>query len=638
MCGISLLWDEQMPGPMRARLAQAMAESLRHRGPDGYGLWANAGAKLAITHRRLAIQGLGEQGAQPMVDPRGRYVLCYNGELFGALGLRAELIREGAVFRGGSDTEILLHALARWGVPETLSRIRGQFAFTWYDIVSQRLFLVRDRTGIRPLYYAASGRRLAVASEQKALLLLDWVDRSPRPEAMLRYLVLSRTDDVPGETLLAGVRSLPAGHWAEWDGSALRVHRYYRAEAEATPTTIEMVRDELSRAVAEQLVGDVPIGAMVSGGLDSSSVALLADRARAAANVSTRIHLFAYHDTLAEFDERLYQRAVLSSFTSPHEVHWITSSPAELGAAFERYIHHQEEPYGDVSSYAEYCIAAEAARQGVKVMLSGLGGDEVFAGYGAYLGPIMLDLVAERRFSAAVDLLRVAPSLGAVKGSQVALGAVYHALPARLRNALTAARASRAVRLSPSLALAASRDAYRAYHTHDGAPRTNSALRGSLESWSVPRYLAHSDRMGLAFGVEGRVPLLDEDVIRVAWGVPVAERLGKSGLKASLRAAADVLPPLVRDRAWKLGFHAPLRAYVAALEGQLEEGYRVSRAALGAAPPWGTLGFHARWLWGNLGAYLTWVARSPRATTRDVADGAAPVVAADGPIHVSGGA
>src|SRR6185436_6495404 len=139
-------------------------------------------------------------------------------------------------------------------------------------------------------------------------------------------------------------------------------------------------------------------------------------------------------------------------------------------------------------------------------------------------------------------------------------------------------------RLPPALSLAAARDAYRAYHLHDGARPTNAALRGSLESWSVPRYLAHSDRMGLAFGVEGRVPLLDEGVIRAAFGVPAAERLGSSGLKASLRkAAAHVLPKLVQERAWKLGFHAPLRAYVAALSGPLFEGYRTAQAALGSA-------------------------------------------------------
>ena len=614
MCGIALLWDESVSAPLRALLARAMADEIRHRGPDGEGLFAPDEAPLVLAHRRLAIQGLGEQGAQPMVHPDGLGALCYHGELFGAAPLRAELARAGVVFRGTSDTEVLLHALARFGVAGALARVRGQFAFAWYDARARRLFLARDRVGVRPLYYATRGPRLAVASEQKALLLLDWVDRAPRPEAMLRYLILSRTDDIPGETMLRGVRSLPPGHYAEWNGRAFVIRRYYRADTAAPRASVAEVRAELERAVEEQLVGDVPIGAMVSGGLDSSSVALLADKARREAGVSARLHLFAYHDELAEQDERAYQRAVLEAMQSPHEVHWVSSSPAALGAAFDRYVHHQEEPYGDVSSYAEYCIAEEAARSGVKVVLSGLGGDEVFVGYGAYIGPLMIELLGRGRLDAALELLRVAPPAFGVTRAQVLAGAGYHALPGKLRNALTAARSSHGVLRGRALTMAATSDAFAAYHPHDGALATNAALRGSLESWSIPRYLAHSDRMGLAHGVEGRVPLLDEGVIRAAWGIPAEARVGKTGLKASLReAAGHVLPPLVRDRAWKLGFHAPLRAYVAALDARLAAGYQAARATLGAAPPWSSLDCFGRWRWGNLGAYLVWVAARPRA-------------------------
>ncbi|MEO5726915.1 MAG: asparagine synthase (glutamine-hydrolyzing) [Byssovorax sp.] len=621
MCGISLIWDERSPSVARARLAQAMAEAIRHRGPDGHGLWAEPNAPLAIAHRRLAIQGLGEQGAQPMVHPGGRGVLCYNGELFGAHRVRAALVGEGVVFRGESDTEVLMHALAHWGVESTLAQVSGQFAFIWYDEVRRRLYLARDRMGIRPLYLARSGGRLAVASEQKGLLLLPWVDRTPRPEAMLRYLILGRTDDVPGETMLAGIRALPAGHWAEWDGASLTEHRYYRAGTPVPRTTVTDVREHLERAVTEQLVGDVPVGAMVSGGLDSSTVALLADRARLEGGVSSKIHLFAYHDERAEHDERAYQRAVLEAMKSPHEVHWVTSTPARLAADYERYVHHQEEPYGDISSYAEYTIAHEAARHGVKVLLNGLGGDEVFVGYPSFLGPLMLDVLHERRFAEAVEILRVTPSLGDISRFNAVFAAVYHALPARLRNTLMAARAGRFGGLPRALTRKAARDAFRDYHLHDGRGAINAALRGSIESWSIPRFLAHSDRMGLAAGVEGRVPLLDEGVIRAAWGIPAAERCGVTGLKASLRAAAaSVLPVLVRDRAWKLGFHAPVNAYVGALEGPLREGHRSVELVLGGAPPWETMSPAARWLWGNLGAYLQWVKQRPLAPALDAVE------------------
>jgi asparagine synthase (glutamine-hydrolysing) len=620
MCGIALIWDEQIPKVARARIAQAMADTLRHRGPDGQGLTVEAAVPLAMAHRRLAIQGLGDQGAQPMAHPDGRGVLLYNGELFGADGLRAALAGEGVVFQGSSDTEILLHALARWGVEGTLAGISGQFAFAWFDAARRTLFLARDRVGIRPLYYAESEGRLAVASEQKALLLLRWVDRTPRPEALLRYLALGRTDDVPGETMLAGIRSLPAGHYAEWDGTTLRAHRYYRTATPVPASTVTDVRAHLERAVAAQLVGDVPLGATVSGGLDSSTVALLADRARLASGASTKLHLFAYHDALAEKDERPYQQYVLEAMKSPHEVHWVSSSPARLRDGFERYIHHQEEPYGDVSSYAEYAVADEAARHGVKVLLSGLGGDEVFLGYPTFLAPLLLDLVAEGRVAEALSVLHVTPSLGDISAWTPLSAAAYHAIPCRLRNALSAARAARRTgRLPVHLALAAARDAFRTFHTHDGRGNTNAVLRSAVESWSIPRYLSHSDRMGLAAGVEGRVPLLDEGVIRAAWGIPVAARFGPNGLKASLRAAAGhVLPPAVRDRAWKLGFHVPLGAYVRALDEPLRVGHGVVGLALDVTPPaWESLGPAARWLWGNLGAYLGWASAHVHAPSLD---------------------
>lgn len=628
MCGITLLWDDSIAAAHRARLAVAMADVIRHRGPDGHGLWSAADhelpAPLALTHRRLAVQGLGEQGAQPMVHPGGRGVLVYNGELFDAGPLRAELARAGVTFRGTGDTEILLHALARWGVPDTLARIRGQFAFAWYDTRARRLYLARDRVGVRPLYYATTRGRLAAASEQKALLALGWVDRTPRASAMRCFLAIGRTDDVPGETMLAGIACLPAGHWAAWDGARLEIHRYYRADVDAPAATIDTLRAELTHAVETQLVGDVPIGATVSGGLDSSAVALLADRARLASGTREVLHLFAYHDTLAEADERPYQRAVLEAMQSPHEVHWVSSEPQRMLAELDRYVHHQEEPYGDVSSYAEYCIAREAAAHGVKVLLSGLGGDEVFVGYPTFVGPLILELARSGEFRDIRELVRVAPQVSdALRGTQALQAAAYHALPARLRNAVTALRAARASGLDRDAVRAAVIDAFRTWHPHDGGAvsPTNAALRGSIESWCIPRYLAHSDRVCLAFGVEGRVPLLDERVIEVAWGIPARERVGASGLKASLRAAAaGVLPPLVRDRAWKLGFHAPLRHYVGALDEPLRAGHRTAAAALGHAPAWASLDFATRWRWGALGAYLDWVASRPRA---DVASAAA---------------
>jgi asparagine synthase (glutamine-hydrolysing) len=545
-------------------------------------------------------------------------VLVFNGELFGVEGLRRELAASGASFRGTSDTEILLKALDRWGIPGALPRLRGQFAFMWWSGSQRRLFFARDRVGIRPLYWSRSGDRLAAASEQKALLLVPWVDATPAIDPMLRFLVMGRTDDVPEETMLAGIRSLPAGHWASWDGHDLRVSRYDRIAGAPTIAAegsgVATLRHELDRAVDEQLISDVPVGATVSGGLDSSSVVALADRARLARGDATTLHLFAYHDERAEQDERRYQHAVIDAVRSPHEIHWVSSSPAALVERFERYVRHQEEPYENVSSYAEYCLAEEARRNGVKVLLSGLGGDEVFVGYVSFLGPLMLDLMRKGDFGAVRQTIRVAPDVLGRAGAFTfpIAAAAYHALPARVRNAWTALRNARAVGLGLKDALRGGADAWRSWHRHDGRGATNAALRGALESWSVPRYLMHSDRMGLAHSVEGRVPLLDDGVIRAAFAIPPAERVESSGLKASLRrAVADALPQPVLERRWKLGFHAPLPVYVAALDEVLRAGHHISREVLGGGPEWETLNPSARWTWGALGSYLGW-ARAQR--------------------------
>lgn len=614
MCGIVALWDPTGSRELRLRQASHLSDTLLHRGPDAAGLWESpdGAAPLVLAHRRLSIRGLGEQGAQPMQGPTG--VLSFNGELFGVEPLRDQLRAGGVAFRGSSDTEVLLHALEAWGLPGALERLHGQFAFAWWSARDRTLYLARDRVGIRPLYYAERGGRLAVASEQKALLALGWVDRAPARDPLLRFLAMGRTDDVPGDTMLAGIRSLPAGHWAAFDGAALTVRRYHRLDGSPPAATAADVRRELDRAVDEQLVSDVPLGATVSGGLDSSTVVALADRLRRERQDSTVLHLFAYHDARAEKDERVYQQAVIDAVRSPSAVHWVSSSPAALVANFPRYVHHQEEPFADVSSYAEYCLAEEAQRHGVKVLLSGLGGDEVFVGYVSFFGPLLLDLLRRGDFAAFRQTVQVAPQVLGRPGAFVfpVAAAAYHALPARVRNGWSALRNARAAGLTAGDALRGGADAWRTWHRHDGAGSTNAALRGSIESWCIPRFLLHSDRMGLAHGVEGRVPLLDDGVIRAAFGVPPPERVGVTGLKASLRrAVADVLPRPVLERTWKLGFHAPVPVYVQALDEPLRAGHAVTRDLLGGGADWDELTSSARWAWGALGCYLDWARGRP---------------------------
>lgn len=610
MCGVVALFDPRQDVRALQEATCSMISRIRHRGPDGDGVWTAESSPLALGHCRLAIRGLGEQGAQPMQDHRGRGVLSFNGELFGVEPTRRDLERLGVPFRGTSDTEVLAEALAEWGVEETLSRIHGQFAFVWWDHLTRRLVLARDPIGIRPLYWTAAAGRLAAASEQKALMGLPWVDRTPNRAAMLRYLLMGRTDEVPGETMLEHVQALEPGHFLVWDGTAARNSRYLRIPVEVAATSVADLRRELDRSVAEQLVADVTVGCMVSGGLDSTTVLMLADRARVEAGTREPLHLFAYHDALAESDEREFQQAALDSVKSPKVVHWVSSSPRQLRDEFDTYVAHQEEPYGDASSYAEFCIARRAKESGVKVLLAGLGGDEVFLGYPAFMGPAMLDLLRGLELRSAVEMVQVSSELAGTGDAapRPVLAAAYHAVPASIRNAATAWRSSSGLALSRRARLRGCSDAAVRWHRHDGSRHANAAQRGSIESWCIPRYVLHSDRMTLAHGVEGRVPLLDVGLIEVAFGIPVNQRVGPRGLKEALRrAAADVLPEAVLERRWKQGFHAPLRAYVRELDSMLQARAEHAARALRQRLRWGSLPVHARWRWGNLGAYLQWI-------------------------------
>jgi asparagine synthase (glutamine-hydrolysing) len=612
MCAIFGLWDPTIAVVERRRLARHALARLAHRGPDGEGTFEADVRPLVLGHRRLAIQGLGPQGAQPMADHRGAGCVVFNGEIFNVVELRDALAAEGVRCAGRSDTEGLVEALALWGVARPIERARGQLAFAWYEHATRTLHLVRDRLGVRPLYVARTTHRLAIASEVKGLLGLSWVDRRMRPEPCLRYLLTGRTDDVPGETTFAGIDLLEPATHATWDGSTFASRRYWRVPVDPPPVVAADVRAALDRAVSRQMIADVPIGAMVSGGIDSSAVMLLADRLRKESAETAALHLFAYHDVAALADERPYQRAVLAAVQSPHVTHWVSSSPADLSRDLGSYVDHQEEPYGDVSSYAEFCIARLARERGVRVLLSGLGGDEVFTGYPAYIGPLVRDLLREGSVGAARDLLVSLPAVmgtgGLVdNGLRAVAAAAYYSLPAPVRHAATALRSASARRVPRTLWLAGARDAWRTGHPGDGRRRLNASLRASIESWAIPRYLLHSDRMGLAHGVENRVPLLDEDLIEVALGVPTALRCDRVGLKASLRAAAGrVLPREIAERGWKLGFHAPLGTYVRGLDESLRAGCGEAASFLGRGPRYDDLAPADRWLWGNLGFFIRW--------------------------------
>jgi asparagine synthase (glutamine-hydrolysing) len=552
VCGIAgvLAADGREVDP--ARLDAAVG-SLRHRGPDGCAVWREPGAGLG--HTRLAIIDI-EGGAQPMHSPDGRYVVVFNGEIYNHRDLRRELEAQGYAFRTRSDTEVLLHLYDRDGA-DFVPRLRGMFAFVVYDRRERRALLARDRFGKKPICYSVRDGALAFASTTDALVELLGTRPSVDVAAIAEYLTLQYT--FAPHSVYEGVRKIPQGCLAEWRDGAIEVRRYWRPPARA-PERIERaeaaerVRASIAEAVRMRLESDVPLGAFLSGGLDSSIV--VAEMAAA----GPRPRTFSVGFANPAFDETEYARLVARRFDTDHTE---LEPDADVPRLFGDLVRFYDEPFADSSALATLAVA-EAAAGHVTVVLTGDGGDELFAGYERY-----------RVFRA-------------IEGVRRAIGPLASPAALALR---TAGRLTRRERIVGGAAFL--RDPWpgyrdRLYHFHpDELP---ALMRPDVLEASDPRatperldalwresgrtaadlpwidqqtylpgdLLAKMDRATMAHGLEARSPFLDIALAASVSVLPDDCLFGPAGGKAILREAyADVLPQRTLTRR-KMGFGVPL--------------------------------------------------------------------------------
>ncbi|MDP6952275.1 MAG: asparagine synthase (glutamine-hydrolyzing), partial [Alphaproteobacteria bacterium] len=385
MCGIAGFVDGRHGGAASGleERARAMNQALRHRGPDDGGVWTDTETGVALANRRLAVRDLSQAGHQPMVSDDGRLVLTYNGEIYDTGELRTALEAAGRRFRGGSDTEVLLHACAEWGVAETVSRCNGMFAFALWDRFEHRLTLARDRIGIKPLYWVRADGLFLFASELKALVGdPGWTPEIDR-DALAAFARLSY---VPSPLCIwKGARKLEPGTMLTLEtGKEPAITRYWdmadmagqKRDITDMNEAVEGLDSLLARAVGRRLVADVPVGLFLSGGMDSALVAALM-RAQGAAPVKTFTVGFAETD----FDESADAAHVAEYLGTEH--HAIRLSPAETLDHVAEAALCYDEPFAD-SSQIPTLLVSRLARQSVTVALSGDGGDEVFGGYNRY--------------------------------------------------------------------------------------------------------------------------------------------------------------------------------------------------------------------------------------------------------------
>jgi asparagine synthase (glutamine-hydrolysing) len=382
MCGIAGLVHTDA-APVSAVSLRRMTDAIAHRGPDGEGQWVEG--NVGIGHRRLAIIDLSPAGHQPMVSVDHRFVLSYNGEVYNFRELRSELEALGYWFRSATDSEVVLNALAAWGVA-ALARLNGMFAFALWDRKERRLLLARDRYGIKPLYYFQQGATLAFASEQKAILAVPGMQRRLDKEALLEYFTFQNlfTD----RTLLEGMRILPAGHYALLDpaGGTVRLEltRYWDFEFREPAGQVDAreCREELARlfhqAVNRQLIADVEVGSYLSGGMDSGAITAIAARCYPYLKSFTcGFDLSSASGIELSFDERVKAEAMSARFRTEH--YEMVLKAGDMERVLPKLAWHLEEPRVG-QSYPNY-YAAQLAGKFVKVVMSGAGGDELFGGY-----------------------------------------------------------------------------------------------------------------------------------------------------------------------------------------------------------------------------------------------------------------
>ena len=586
MCGIAGIYERR--GRVDMGRLQAMAQLMRHRGPDDQGLLlcdAASGATLthggpdtpadvftsglpyapgvsrgavrdanwsvALLHRRLAIVDLKPSGHQPMCDGEQRCWLTYNGEVYNYPELRDELAALGHVFRSTSDTEVILAAYREWG-EDCLAHFNGMFGLALWDARTRTLFCARDRLGVKPFYYQFDGERFAFASEPRALVLTQESAPQPRLAAIRDLLALDWVDH-EAHTFFAGLSQLPAGHCLTLGESGLAIRRWWTLDPErrvsgAPADLAAQYAGLFTDSVKLRLRADVEVGTCLSGGLDSTAVITTAS------GLARRgVHAFSSsYDEGPAFDERQHIRAAIDACGATS--HLTVPDGSDFWAVFDAMALSQDEPTAGPGVYSQWKVMELAHAEGLKVLLDGQGGDETLAGYFRYLPTRLRDFAATGQWGAFARLWGpVADRLGTPT-------TFLHTFEPWLPGALVAEARSRFGQgkdrvLSRGLAAVRSEA--------PGWPRAGRSdlwrqLAFDTLTRQLPSLLRYEDRNSMAFSIETRLPFLDYRLVEFAFALPDTEKLDGVTTKAILRRAlADRVPASVLARRDKMGFETP---------------------------------------------------------------------------------
>ncbi len=584
MCGITGFWAESIGTSRATDVVRAMCDSIAHRGPDAEGVWVRGA--VALGHRRLAILDVSEAGAQPMSSPSGRYVMVYNGEVYNHLDLRAEL---DETWRGTSDTETMLAAFEKWGITASVKRFVGMFACAIWDTKEEELVLIRDRLGIKPLYWGKVGSALVFGSELKTFRAFPGFESKVDRGALAAYM---RANCVPHpQTIYKGVHQMSPGTILRARRGITRVEVFWSARDVArngleTPLHFgtnqaelakELLHEELMEAVKLRLLSDVPLGAFLSGGVDSSLVVALM---QAQSENPVRTFSIGFEDKA--YDEADHARAVAKHLGTNHTE--LVVRPEDALEVVPRLSQIWDEPFADSSQIPTFLVS-QLARQHVTVSLSGDGGDELFGGYNRHiLGPkawgLMSRLPSHLRGSAS-DLI------GMLRAEQTdrLFGALDGRIPGAGKMRLPTDKLQKLGRI---LGAKSFQELYARLVTHWdsgvvlGAPdvaapwaeigsNAETMMLLDMETYLPDDILTKVDRASMAVSLEARVPLLDHRVVEFAWRLPLDMKIRPKADPAGKWLLRQVLynyvPSELIDRP-KMGFGVPIDAW---LRGPLRE-------------------------------------------------------------------
>jgi asparagine synthase (glutamine-hydrolysing) len=591
MCGIAGLLGMAEAGGQESLATQAssMAQVLAHRGPDDHGVWHDDAAGIALAHRRLAVIDLSASGHQPMVSRNGRYVLVYNGEIYNHLAIRREIERQQLCtgWRGHSDTETLLAAICGWGIEPALRRAVGMFAFALWDREDRTLTLARDRLGEKPLYYGRVGNCLAFASELKSMSVL--ADFEARVDRSALRMMLSKGYVPDPFSIFAGIRKLEPGTTLTvsaarpqgvsrtyWSAADL----YAASEPSAVPVNETLAADELERllsdAVKSQMIADVPIGAFLSGGIDSSLIVALMQK-----QASSSVQTFTVAFGEKEFDESKHALAVARHLRTDHTE--LQVSPADAMREVPLLAGIYDEPLADASQLP-MLLVSRLARRKVTVSLSGDGGDELFGGYNRHMwGARLWKRLAGKPAFARRALGRLIQSL-----PSGALASAHALLPARLQYSSPAEKLQKLAFAMGAVDQESFFDglttrwpyAHRVVLNLPGADPLEGARSipaGAGDDWMMLRdlqtylpgdVLVKVDRAAMSASLETRAPYLDHRVVEFALRVPLEFKIRDGQGKWLLRQVLYRHVPRELMERPKMGFAVPIRDW---LRGPLRE-------------------------------------------------------------------